>query len=185
MLKSPHSSCSWGLLRIPLYQCDVFMMQTYFCQCLPHLRLPLWLVSWQLWDFSDPFYQMSARVPWEKFCIIEQAELEMPQGSFRHELDYPWGLLSVLDVAVGKTDNQDELMNTILMSAKNNMKDDQNHALFCNQLTSSWEITSKECTVYLESYASPSKRKTKGLNKQGSCKGLWTTRVLSTNMHVN
>lgn len=75
----------------------------------------------------------------EVFCIIEQAELEMPQGSFRHELDYPWGLFSVLDVAVGKTDEQDELMNIALMPAKNNMKDDQNHALFCNQLTSSWE----------------------------------------------
>lgn len=54
----------------------------------------------------------------------------MPQGSFRHELDYPWGLFSVLDVAVGKTDEQGELMNTALMSAKNNMKDDQNRALF-------------------------------------------------------
>lgn len=33
----------------------------------------------------------------EVFCIIEQAELETPQGSFRHELDYPWGLFSVLE----------------------------------------------------------------------------------------
>ncbi len=54
----------------------------------------------------------------------------MPQGSLRHELDYPWGVFRALDVAVGKTDEQDELMNTVLMSAKNNMKDDQNHALF-------------------------------------------------------
>lgn len=49
----------------------------------------------------------------------------------------------MLDVAVGKTDDQDELMNIVLMSAKNNMKDDQNHALFCNQLTSAWEINFK------------------------------------------
>lgn len=27
-------------------------------------------------------------------------------------------------------------MNTVLISAINNMKDDQNHTLFCNQLTS-------------------------------------------------
>lgn len=45
----------------------------------------------------------------------------------------------MLDEAVGKTDEQDELMNTVLMLAKNNMKDDQNHALFCNQLTSAWK----------------------------------------------
>lgn len=64
----------------------------------------------------------------------------MPQGSFRHELDYPWGLFGVLDLALGekKNDEQDELMNAALMPAKNNMKDDQNHALFCNQ-ASSWE----------------------------------------------
>lgn len=56
----------------------------------------------------------------------------MPQGSYRHELDYPWGLLSALDLALGeKTDEQDELMNAALMLTKNNMKDDQNHALFC------------------------------------------------------
>lgn len=79
----------------------------------------------------------------------------------------------MLDVAVGKTDEQGELMNTVLMSAKNNMKDDQNHALFCNQLTSVWKNNFKRMhTVYLGSYASPPKRKTKGLNKQGSCKGL-------------
>ena len=38
----------------------------------------------------------------ESFYIIEQAVLGMPQGSFWHELDYPWGLFSALDVAVGK-----------------------------------------------------------------------------------
>lgn len=43
---------------------------------------------------------------------------------------------------------------------------------FVTNLQVHGEITSKECTVYLESYASPPKRKTKGLNKQGSCKGL-------------
>lgn len=43
----------------------------------------------------------------------------------------------MLDVAVGKTDEQDELMKAALMSAKNNMKDDQNHALSWNQITSS------------------------------------------------
>lgn len=68
----------------------------------------------------------------------------------------------MLDVrrGVGGADERDELMNTVLMSAKNNMKDDQNHALFYNQLTSAWEkITSKECTVCLESYASPRRGK--------------------------
>lgn len=54
----------------------------------------------------------------------------MPRGSFRREMDYPWGLFGVLDVAVRKTDEQDELMSTALMPAKNNMKDDQKHAFF-------------------------------------------------------
>lgn len=69
----------------------------------------------------------------------------MPQGSYRHELDYPWGLLSALDLALGeKTDDEDELMNAALMPAKNNMKDDQNHALFCEPTSEFMgKITSK------------------------------------------
>lgn len=43
----------------------------------------------------------------------------------------------MLDVAVGKADEQNELMKVALMPAKNNMKDDQNHALSWNQITSS------------------------------------------------
>lgn len=66
----------------------------------------------------------------EVFALLNRQSWRCLRGSFRHELDYPWGLFSVLDVAVGKTDEQGELMNTALMSAKNNMKDDQNRALF-------------------------------------------------------
>lgn len=88
----------------------------------------------------------------------------MPQGSYRHELDYPWGLLSVLDLALGeKTDEQDELMNAALMPAKNNMKDDQNHALFCEPTSEFMgKITSKGRNAYLRCCAPPPSKENKG-----------------------
>ena len=89
----------------------------------------------------------------------------MPQGSFRHELDYPWGLFSVLDVALGKTDELDELMNTVLMSAKNNMKDDQNHALFCNQLRNAWKNNFKRMHYLFRELCISTKEKNKGFKQ--------------------
>lgn len=88
----------------------------------------------------------------------------MPQGSYRHELDYPWGLLSALDLALGeKTDEQDELMNAALMPAKNNMKDDQNHALFCEPTSEFMgKITSKGRNAYLQCCESPPSEENKG-----------------------
>lgn len=88
----------------------------------------------------------------------------MPQGSYRHELDYPWGLLSALDLALwDKTDEQDELMNAALMPAKNNMKDDQNHALFCEPTSEFMgKITSKGRNAYLQCCASPPSEENKG-----------------------
>lgn len=88
----------------------------------------------------------------------------MPQGSYRHELDYPWGLLSALDLALGeKTDEQDELMNAALIPAKNNMKDDQNHALFCEPTSEFMgKITSKGRNTYLQCCASQPSEKNKG-----------------------
>lgn len=88
----------------------------------------------------------------------------MPQGSYRHELDYPWGLLSALDLALGeKTDEQDELMNAALMPAKNNMKDDQNHTLFCEPTSEFMgKITSKGRNAYLQCCASPPSEENKG-----------------------
>lgn len=99
----------------------------------------------------------------------------MPRGSYRHELDDPRGLLSALDLALGeKTDEQDELMNAALMPAKNNMKDDQNHALFCEPTSEFMgKITSKGHTTPICSVVCLRQaRKTKVLNKQGSCEGL-------------
>lgn len=88
----------------------------------------------------------------------------MPQGSFRHVLDYPWGLLSALDLALGeKADEQDELMNVALMLTKNNMKDDRNHALFCEPMRKFMgKITSKGRYVYLQRCASPPSEQNKG-----------------------
>lgn len=68
----------------------------------------------------------------------------------------------MLEVAVGKTDEQDELMNTVLMSAKNNMKDDQNHALFCNQLTSAWKNNFKRMHCLFRELCISIKEKNKG-----------------------
>lgn len=55
-----------------------------------------------------------------------------------------------------------------LLPAKNNMKDDQNHALFAGKLHVHGKITSKEhSSMHLLQ-----KEKQKILNKQGSYKGL-------------
>lgn len=70
-------------------------------------------------------------------------------------------------------------MNTTLMSAKNNLKDDQESGIICSQLTNSWKNNSKRTHRHA---SSPEKQTEKGLNKQGSYKRLQTTRVLSTYM---
>lgn len=69
--------------------CCCSMMQTHSCPCPAHPQLLRGLVLRQLGGSADPFSRMPAKVPWERFCIIEKAGLEMPQGSFGHELDYP------------------------------------------------------------------------------------------------
>lgn len=71
----------------------------------------------------------------------------------------------MLDVVVGKTDEQNELMNTVLMSAKNNMKDDQNHALFCNQLTRALENNFKRMHCLFRELRISIKEKNKGLKQ--------------------
>lgn len=85
------------------------------------------------------------------FCIIEKVEFGMPQGSFRREPADPSGFLFlfffifiVLDEAKEKK-TENELMKTVLMSAKNNMKVWPESFIILEQ---TFKITSKECTLF-------------------------------------
>lgn len=146
--------------------CDVSVtVHTYSCQCHPHPELPPWFVRWRLWGFSDPFYLMSA--PGEMFLNYWTGRVGDASGVLQAWVGLPLGLVWCAWFSIGrkKTDEQDELMNTALMPAKNNMKDDQNHALFCNQLTSSWENNFKRMQCLFTVLCISTSEKNKGFEQ--------------------
>lgn len=76
-------------LYLYLCLCDVFMIRTYSCWCLPHVQASPSLVLGHLRGFFDPLYRMLANVPRAEVFALLKRQFKMPQGSFRHELDDP------------------------------------------------------------------------------------------------
>lgn len=66
------------LASLYLYSClcDVFMIHTYSCWCLPHVQASPRLVLGHLRGFSDPLYRMMANVPrGEVFALLKRQSL--------------------------------------------------------------------------------------------------------------
>lgn len=134
--------CSWGLWRIPLCAsvtslwrsltpAGVVLVLSCRCDwCCGHCGAPPIHPIW-----------CRGRYLGRKFLHYWTGSVGDASGVLLAWVGLPLGLVQCAWCSSGekKTDEQDELMNTALMSAKNNMKDDQNHALFCNQLTSAWQ----------------------------------------------
>lgn len=94
--------CSWRLWRLSVY---VSVTSQSRCTLTPASVILILSCRHDLCAGgygASPIHSIWCRHLGRCFWIIEQAELEMPQGSFRRESDYPWGLFGVLDLALGE-----------------------------------------------------------------------------------